>query len=934
MTMTRWTVCLTCLCCAVVSVAQPAPGGKENVVVLELENAHARLAIAADGTCVRLADRKSGADYARHDPSRPLAGVTVAGVEHVCTRAEEVGGSVRLGFGATGVSADLKIEARGPYFLFTVAAVRGDVSSLRFLDIPLTLAGELSEPFAACALARDLRTNVAEMPGPNSLLRATCYPRFGMVGASAAVVACPPGEMREAIKQVVTEAPELPKSSVGGPWAMDPQSNRGSYLFNFGGLTVGTADQWVARARSLGFTQIDCHGGGSFRFGDCFPNPETYPRGRADLKAAIDRLHAGGILAGLHTYAFFIDKRCPWVTPVPDRRLATDTVFTLAQAMSPDTPTLPVVESTGAMSTITGFFVHNSVTFRIDDELVVYGGINKQPPYAFTGCQRGACGTKAASHAAGARAYHLKECFGLLVPDPESTLFEEVAQATADTYNECGFDMMYLDALDGEAILGGWEWAWHYGSRFVFEICKRLKRPAIMEMSTFHHHLWYVRSRAGAWDHPTRTHKQFIDMHVQGNEANERMFLPSELGWWAFQSFGDPQTEPTFPDDIEYLCAKAIGTGSGLAITSYDTASSGDRRLAAIVKRYEDLRNSGQVPERIKALLRQPGADFTLEGSVAEGWRLRPVQATRHKVDADWARAWQVSNPYGLQTPGVRIEALRSVGSWDDPGNIILFDCAAPMKQRAANDGVTLELTPDEPAPPGRDAFARLTATNRRTSRTATWAQIARVFSPPAHIGAYQGLGVWVYGDGKGELLNFQMQSPQHITSGIGEHYIKIDFEGWRYFELVEGDCEQYASYQWPYGGAYAIYRELVAYPNVETVSLWVNNLPAKDTITCYLRPVKALPLTGSKLVNPSLTLGGHTVTFPVTVETGSYLELRSMSDCKLYGPQGQLLCEVQPRGWEPVLQPGENPVQFTTEAVHGATPRALVTLFTRGEPL
>ena len=39
------------------------------------------------------------------------------------------------------------------------------------------------------------------------------------------------------------------------------------------------------------------------------------------------RINAAGISAGLHTYAFFIAKDCPWVTPVPDRRLASDATF-------------------------------------------------------------------------------------------------------------------------------------------------------------------------------------------------------------------------------------------------------------------------------------------------------------------------------------------------------------------------------------------------------------------------------------------------------------------------------------------------------------------------------------------------------------------------------------------------------------------------------
>src|SRR5207247_9270071 len=114
-----------------------------------------------------------------------------------------------------------------------------------------------------------------------------------------------------------------------------------------------------------------------------------------------------------------------------------------------------------------------------------YTDVSKSPPYQFTGCKRGAYVTRAAAHPRRAKVDHLKECFGLFVPDPETTFLAEVAQRTADFYNECGFDMIYLDALDGEDILGGAENGWHYGSQFVFELAKQIKKPALTKMSTF-----------------------------------------------------------------------------------------------------------------------------------------------------------------------------------------------------------------------------------------------------------------------------------------------------------------------------------------------------------------------------------------------------------------------------------------------------------------
>ena len=514
---------------------------------------------ATTGGVVEFVDKESGLNYVV-DGGSPCASIRKAGQWHPATAVSVAEGNWQLRFADTDVGVVLRSVARQRHVVWEVVSCHGEgVEELVFCDIPLKLQGLPDDPFAACALALNIKTNVADVPRPSGRLRATCYPKFGCAGAAVAIVASPSGELRTALKEAVSAAPELPHSPLGGPWAMDAPLNRGSYLFNFDGITEENVGEWIAFAKSLGITQIDFHGGSSFRFGDCRLNPSRYPQGRANLRAVIDQLHGAGIAAGLHTYAFFIAKDCPWVTPVPDPRLASDTTFTLTEPLTPTADALNVAEPTDKVSNITGFFVRNSVTLRIDDELITYSGVRSQAPYGFTGCQRGVNGTQPAAHAAGAKAHHLKECFGLFVPDPDTTLFTEVAAATADTFNECGFDMIYFDALDGEDILGGAQWSWHYGSRFVYEVWQRLQKPALIEMSTFHHHLWCVRSRLCAWDHPVRSHKRFIDLHNADNDNSRRIFLPGELGWWALKSWIGPQGEPTFSDDIEYLMTKGSG---------------------------------------------------------------------------------------------------------------------------------------------------------------------------------------------------------------------------------------------------------------------------------------------------------------------------------------------------------------------------------------
>ena len=919
---------------------------------ITIENEYARYVIAADGTNLNFIDKRTDTDYCAQEPKSSFARVKQA--EQVCeaipqggevnvSEASYADGRITVRFGKSGVSAVIKVEAKEHYFVLEVLSVTGEgVEELVFVDLPLTLQGTPEEPFAGCALALNLQTNVPELPQANSRLRAMCYPRFGFAGAKVALIGCPQSELRRVMQEVVSDAEDLPHSSIGGPWALDAPINQGSYLFNFSDLSEGKVDDWIQLAQSLGINQIDFHGGNSFRFGDCRPNPETYPRGLVSLRAVTDKLHSAGIMAGLHTYAFFIDKNCPWVTPVPDPRLAKDATFTLAEPLTAEADQMLVVESTEDMSTITGFFVRNSVTLQIDDELIIYSNISKEPPYAFTGCQRGVYGTQAVPHAKDAQVHHLKECFGLFVPDGESTLFSEVAAKTAEAFNEGGFDMMYLDALDGEDVVGGRENGWHYGSKYVFEIWKHLKKPALMEMSTFHHHLWYVRSRLGAWDHPTRSHKKFIDIHCAANENCRRMFLPAELGWWAFKTWSEQQGEPTFADDIEYLCGKCLGTDTGLAIMGINPDNISDipvlPRLGAIMKKYEDLRHANYFPESVKAKLRVPGDEFTLIQSSDGEWQLRPIQYAKHKVEGinGWSNVWQTHNKFNRQPLQLRIEALMSAGPYDAPENVTLadFSDADDFPDRDAESGITAELQLSSSQVKIGSVSGFYTTSNTLEKRQGAWTKVGKIFSPPLDLSQQQGMGVWVYGDGHGELLNFQVRSPEHLAGGIGEHYVVVDFAGWRYFELIEPEGQRYADYSWPYGNIYSIYRESVNYSQVEKLSLWYNNLPPNKMVTCYLSPIKALPLMNVKLRHPAVTVGNKTILFPVEIESGCYLEFHSMSDCKLYGLQGELIGEVEPQGDMPLLEAGENQIKFTCDVPADVNARAYVTVISQSESL
>jgi hypothetical protein len=628
---------------------------------------------------------------------------------------------------------------------------------------------------------------------------------------------------------------------------------------------------------------------------------------------------------------------------VPDARLGKDALFTLAEALDATNKTVVVSEPTAAMSAITGFFVRNSATLQVDDELIVYAEASKAAPYAFAKCQRGACGTRAVPHAQGAKVHHLKECFGRFTPDCDSTLLAEVAARQAQTVNACGFDMMYLDALDGEDILGGPANGWHYGSTFVFELWKRFDHPVLLEMSTMHHHLWTVRSRMGAWDHPTRSHKRFIDLHSAANAIDGRMFLPMHLGWWAVKTWSGPQGEPTFADDIEYLCGKALGNDVGfslMGVTPEKFANNATlQRLGGITRKYEALRHAKSFPESVKARLRVPGDEFTLDADAAGKPRLRPARYEKHTYERHSAEsaAWVVTNTFERQPLRLRLEVLMSAEPYESTNAVMLADFAdaAEFKDKASAKGVTAALVTS--AGMSRDGMAPsalLTATNALPTRNATWARFVKSFTPALNLGGERALGVWVNGDGQGEVLNFQLKCPRHVVAGIGEHYVVVDFVGWRYFELIEPEGERHADYVWPYGGAYAIYREKVDYKQIDTFTVWVNNLPAMGSVRCSISPVLATPLVKATIRNPRVTVGGRTLQFPVAMASGGYLEFLKDEGCKVYGQDGKILQDVKVEGDIPELGEGGNTLRFDCDSDAKVSPRVRVTAITTGDPL
>ncbi|MBM4042075.1 MAG: hypothetical protein FJ290_26565 [Planctomycetes bacterium] len=906
---------------------------------IALETEFLRYAVTADGRAAEFADKRTGKDHAVATPfaivRRPNQTFAASG----CSLAD---GKLTITFKDYPSPAIVAVTAKKRHLVFEVVSVGEEKPEVLSLFPAMVDLGKVrsnisgvaaDDDFAACVRVLNLKSNTLVHGGPSPRFEVQCDAKQGIIGAKFALVGCPTSQLRSVLQEVLKEEGVL-HSPLGGPFALDAEENRGSYVFAYG-LSEANADEWVALAKKAGFAQVHLIGFEK-SLGHYEPRPNLFPNGLAGLKAAVDKIHAAGMRAGMHTLTGCISTNDPFATPVPDKRLAKDATFTLAEAINETDKAVPTTEEPKGFDTMWAYAARGNVV-QIDDELVHFGGL---APTGFTECRRGAFGTKATPHAKGTPVHHLFVRYCAFQPDPDSTLVDDVAECIARVYNTCGFDMIYMDGAEGMA--GGW----HGVSKMRAAIFRRLKGRVLVEASQWGYHSWPFHSRIGAYDYPHWALKRFIDIHCDHNDANRASsLLPTQLGWWAILG-PSADHDAEFRDEIEYLCCKALATDSpmsfqGVGIGGKPANARQDEYLD-LIGRYERLRLARSVPEAVRKQLRTPKADFRL---VEAGGKPQfvPTDYLAHKVTGlkDGKASWTVKNRFAAQPLRLRIQVLYSAAPYDSPEAVTLasFNKQEEFAVSGAAQGVTAEWTPmaihgNRKGPP--EPCAQLKAKSTLATRVGAWAKLTKTFIPPLDLRKHGALGLWVQGDGKGQLLNFQLTNPPQFWGTFDEHYVDVDTTAWRYVELHlrERDAERFGDYTWPYGGIYDVYRSPLIRSHVSALNLYVNNLPPNDTASCLIGQVKALPVAKVKLANPTITVGGAKVTFPVTLESGQYIEMESATDCRLHDDRGALLQQLTPQGDVPTIAPGGNSITFTCAPPEAHAARANVTVITVGQPL
>ena len=853
-------------------------------------------------------------------------------------------GILDVRFDRVNATAKVQVTVHDEYFVFEVLSVTGGgVEELAFLNLlvePADVVHSMSGLAADSTHAVCLRClNLQARPtirGRQPVLKASCIAEHGFEGARAALVVCPRKALEQTLRVVAREEGG-PHSLLGGAYASAAPQNRASYMF-CSGLSEANVDEWIDMAQLACIPYIHFTGWYQSQ-GHYEPRPSLFPDGTDSLKATVDRIHAAGLLAGMHTLTGCIQPRDPFASPTPNLHLSRDRTFTLSRGVGPTGTEIPLDQTPRGLNVVWNYSSRGNVV-QIGQELVQFRGMRTEPPYALTNCKRGVWGSTAAAHAKGTSADHLFVRYGAFQPDEHSPLVDEVAQCIADKVNACGFDLIYHDGAEGMP-------ARQYGAaRMRTAIFERITHPIRVESSySGLHHGWPYHSCVGAWDHPLWGLKRCIDEHVKRNLPYEKQSLmPSQLGWWAI--FGPKDIhDAEWPDEIEYLCVKSLAHDMSMSFQTLTPASNPwNARQGEYLKtigRYEKLRLSGYFSEDVKTRLREERAEFRLTQARGGEWQFTPVDYLTREVVAseDERRAWTVTNRFTAQPAALRLQALYSAAPYETDEGKQLADFVEEgeftLSRRAS--GVKAEWSISTDVVKVGNSSACFRATNESAEPAKSWVKAGKTFAPDISLGVCKALGVWVHGDGKGEVLNVQLRSPQLYHGAFDEHIITIDFVGWRYFELLlrERTSGKHYDHDWPYGWAMSICRSWLTTDHVNEINIWYNGIPRGESVECYISPIRALPVVSTTLTNPRVTIGDQRLLFPTTLGSGQYVELDRDLTCRIRDEAGALLGRLTPRRETNTfrLQKGANELAFACDAPANPRPRVRVTVIPSGQP-
>lgn len=439
----------------------------------------------------------------------------------------------------------------------------------------------------------------------------------GVIHSKIALFGCPPEEALETIGDIeLTEG--LPHPMIDGEWVKTSRQAAAAYIIT--NFTEDNVDSAIAITKKAGLRYLYHYGKTFENWGHFELYKGEFPTGMAGLKKCVDKAGAQGILVGTHFLSNFITTNDPYVTPVPDKRLAVTGSSIIVNDINATDTEIPVQSPDFFNQTEN----NNLKTVMINNELIRYGKVSAQSPWKLLDCQRGAFNTRAAEHRSGTKISKLLD-HGYKVFLTNAELTVEMSKRMAAIYNQTGLRQISFDGLEGNRSTG----LGTYGESLMpytwyNTLSADLKKHLIIDASRTTHFFWHIYSRMN-WGEPW--YGGFRESQTEYRFKNQayfkRNYMPGMLGWFKM-------TAETSIEDIEWLLARASGYDAGYAfvasLESIEKNGNSDKILA-LIGDWEKLRLGGVFTEKQKELFRDLKKEFSIQKINEKEWNLFEINA-------------------------------------------------------------------------------------------------------------------------------------------------------------------------------------------------------------------------------------------------------------------------------------------------------------------
>lgn len=444
---------------------------------------------------------------------------------------------------------------------------------------------------------------------------APAYDDGGIIGSKIALFGCPVEQTLDFIEKIEI-AENLPHPIIDGEWGKKSRTANSSYLImNFGEEDINKA---IFYTKQAGLKYL--YHSGPFKNWGHFQLHEQFPNGYEGLKNCVEIAESEGIHLGTHNLSNFITTNDPYVTPIPDKRLA-KVGFSKISSNTDEKQNEIEVKSPEVFKQLKN---NNLKTVIIDDELIRYASVSDSEPWRLLDCQRGAYETTPSNHNKETQIALLAD-HGYKVFLTDAELTKEMAINLAELYNETGLRQISFDGLEGNRSTG----MGNYGeilmtTTWYDNLDENIKSHFIADASRTSHYFWHIYSRMN-WGEPWYAgfRESQAEYRFKNQKYFERNLMPGMLGWFLM-------TEQTTLEDIEWMLAKASGYDAGFGFVSSYKALENNGMADEILEQinlWENARLKGIFDENTRENLKDSGKDFRLEKTEDGNFTLTEIKS-------------------------------------------------------------------------------------------------------------------------------------------------------------------------------------------------------------------------------------------------------------------------------------------------------------------